>query len=145
MGKMAEFLMLGNSSMLRSAGRGLLAFGPAERLHVLWTDDGGPTLAGFIVFPAVLLFVRRWWWQADSFRGQRFRIFTSLTSMLVSVLISRVIGFPTTFAATFALAVSVVVQLSSGWTPRGQRFLGKSDLEARGRDATMPVHRNGPT
>ncbi|MEI7699108.1 MAG: serine/threonine-protein kinase [Planctomycetia bacterium] len=143
MGKMAEFLMLSSSSMLTSAGRGLLALGPAERLRVLSTEDGGPTLAGFIVFPAVLLFVRRWWWQADSFRGQRFRILSAIMTMLVSVLLSRVMAFPTAFAATFALAVSVVVQLSSGWTPHGQRFLGKSDPEARGHDATRPVSRDG--
>ena len=143
MGKMAEFLMLGSSSMLKSAGRGLLALGPAERLHVLWTEDGGPTLAGFVVFSAVLLFVRRWWWQADSFRGQRFRIRSAIMTMVVSVLLSRVIAFPTAFAATFALAVSVVVQLSSGWTPPRQRFLGPTEPEARRRDPNGSAYRDG--
>ncbi len=143
MGKMAEFLMLTNSSMLTSSGRGLLALGPAERLHVLSTEAGGPTLAGFIVFPAVLLFARRWWWQADSFRGQRFRILSAIMTMLVSVILSKVIAFPTAFAATFALAVSAVVQLSSGWTPQRQRFLGTSDLKARRPDATTLILRDG--
>lgn len=144
-GKMAEFLLLGSSSMLTSAGRGLLAFGPAERLQVLSTEDGGPTLAGFVIFPAVLLFIRRWWWQADSFRSHRFRVRSALTTMLVAVLLSRLIAFPTTFAATFALAISVVVQLSSGWTPMDQRFLGTSHLDVQGRALVRRGHgQTGP-
>src|SRR5262249_23215204 len=42
--------------------------------HPLQTAAQAPTLAGYVTFFSSLFLVRRWWWQADSFRSKRFRI-----------------------------------------------------------------------
>lgn len=123
-GRMARFLMLEESTMLKSSGRGYL-----ERLSSLSTETNTPTVAGFVIFLALLFFVRRWWWQADSFRKQRLRIASSLATAIIAMLLARLTAFPVTFAGTLALAVSVVVQLSSAWTPSDQRFLSTSAAE----------------
>ena len=123
-GRMARFLMLEESAMLKSSGRGYL-----ERLSSLSTDTNTPTLAGFVIFLTLLFFVRRWWWQADSFRKHRLRISSALATAFIAMLLARLTAFPVTFAGTLALAVSVVVQLSSAWTPIDQRFLSAGSVE----------------
>ncbi|MEN9553997.1 MAG: Serine/threonine-protein kinase PrkC [Planctomycetota bacterium] len=127
-GKMARFLMLEESTMLKSSGRGYL-----ERLSSLSTETNTPTVAGFVIFLTLLFFVRRWWWQADSFRKQRLRIASALATAFIAMLLARLTAFPVTFAGTLALAVSVVVQLSSAWTPIDQRFLSVGSAETGGR------------
>ena len=89
--------------------------------RVLLSDGSGyPTVACFMIFFGSLFVLRRWWWQIDSFRRSRFRVSSSLLTLLVGVVIAGMLqdfAFPDALGATWALAISAVVQLSSGWTP----------------------------
>lgn len=84
---------------------------------------GYPTMAAFMLFFGILFAARRWWWQTDSFRRSRFRISSTLVTLLVGAVVAGVLHFPGALGATWALAISAVVQLSAGWTPPEERLL----------------------
>jgi hypothetical protein len=72
---------------------------------------------GFSLFFCLLFMLRRWWLQADNFRAARFRIGTSILTLIVGGMVALIVPFPTALGSTLALAVSVVLQVSSVWTP----------------------------
>lgn len=91
---------------------------------VLADASGYPTTACFMLFFGGLFAVRRWWWQSDSYRKSRFRVTSALLTLLAGAVIAGVmqnLAFPDSMGATWALAISSVVQLSSGWTPLDER------------------------
>ena len=116
---------------------GAAAWGLDEALFFSWSDPGdaafvsvgprplttgdGPTLLGYMIFFGTLMFVRRWWWHADSFRPARFRVMSLLLTMLCAWVLSTIFVFPHTWAVVWAAVVSSVVQLSSVWTPPDTR------------------------
>ncbi len=91
------------------------------RVHIA-DGTGYPTMAAFMSFFGVLFAARRWWWQTDSFRTSRFRISSTLFTLLVGAVVAGILHFPGTLGATWALAISAVVQLSAGWTPPEERL-----------------------
>ena len=117
-----QFLLLNENPLLITNGNGGAFDGHIGRISLL---DGRnePTMAGFMVFFGLLFLIRRWWWQADSFRKSRFRISSALVTLLLGVILTSMLPFPETLGATWALAISAVVQLSSGWTPQEDRLL----------------------
>ena len=119
-----RFLMLNETSLLHADGDGVFNGGNIGRIHML--ENGLPTMAGFMMFFGLLFLVRCWWWQADSFRKSRFRISSSLVTLFLGVVLSAVMPFPEQLGAIWSLAISAVVQLSSGWTPQEDRLLGPS-------------------
>ena len=116
-----QFLMLHETPLLHTDGDGIFNAGTIGRLHML--QSGLPTMAGFMMFFGLLFLIRRWWWQADSFRKTRFRISSSLVTLFLGVVLSAILPFPEQLGAIWALAISAVVQLSSGWTPQEDRLL----------------------
>ena len=116
-----QFLMLNETPLLHADGEGVFNGGNIGRIHIL--ESGLPTMAGFMMFFGLLFLVRRWWWQADSFRKSRFRISSSLVTLFLGVVLSAMMPFPEQLGAIWALAISAVVQLSSGWTPQEDRLL----------------------
>jgi len=84
---------------------------------------GFPTMAAFMLFFGILFAARRWWWQTDSFRRSRFRVSSTLVTLLVGAVVAGLLHFPGVLGATWALAISAVVQLSAGWTPPEERLL----------------------
>lgn len=116
-----QFLMLNDSLLLHVDGDGIFNHGTIGRIHML--DGGLPTIAGFMMFFGLLFLIRRWWWQADSFRKARFRISSSLVTLFLGVVLSAILPFSEQLGAIWALAISAVVQLSSGWTPQEDRYL----------------------
>lgn len=119
-----QFLMLNETRLLHTDGDGVFNGGTVGRIHML--DGGLPTMAGFMMFFGFLFLIRRWWWQADSFRKSRFRISSSLVTLFLGVVLSAIMPFPEQLGAIWALAISAVVQLSSGWTPQEDRLLAPS-------------------
>lgn len=124
-----RFLMLDETPLLHAEGDGVFDGGSIGRIQML--ESGLPTMAGFMIFFGLLFLVRRWWWQADSFRKSRFRISSSLVTLLLGVVLSAVMPFPEQLGAIWALAISAVVQLSSGWTPQEDRLLAPSPGSAQ--------------
>ena len=120
-GVLQQFLMLSETPLLHTDGHGAFTDGTIGRIHML--QNGLPTMAGFMMFFGLLFLIRRWWWQADSFRKSRFRISTSLVTLFLGVVLSAILPFPEQLGAIWALAISAVVQLSSGWTPQEDRLL----------------------
>ncbi len=116
-----QFLMLSDSQLLHVDGDGIFNHGTIGRIQML--DGGLPTMAGFMMFFGLLFLIRRWWWQADSFRKARFRISSSLVTLFLGVVLSAILPFSEQLGAIWALAISAVVQLSSGWTPQEDRLL----------------------
>ena len=119
-----QFLMLNETPLLHTDGDGVFDGGTIGRIQML--ENGLPTMAGFMVFFGLLFLIRRWWWQADSFRKSRFRISSSLVTLFLGVVLSAIMPFPEQLGAIWALAISAVVQLSSGWTPQEDRLLAPS-------------------
>ena len=124
-----QFLMLNQTSLLQPNGDGVFNAGTIGKIHML--EDGLPTMSGFMMFFGSLFLMRRWWWQADSFRKSRFRISSSLVSLFLGVMLSACLPFPEQLGAIWALAISAVVQLSSGWTPQEDRLLAPAPGSAQ--------------
>lgn len=118
-GVTAEFLLLINSPVpsriFQVDSDGLLGNREAAGLRVL--QEGSPTIVGFALFFCLLFMLRRWWLQADNFRSGRFRIGTSILTLIVGGMVALIVPFPTALGSTLALALSVVIQVSSVWTP----------------------------
>ena len=74
-----------------------------------------PSLAGFIVYFALLFGVRRWWLLADSYRSKRFRIVSVAFTGGLALLIPALVVFHQTWGALWGTAIAVVVQLSAPW------------------------------
>lgn len=117
-----RFLMFGDVRLLHAEGSGIFNGGRLGRISVM-DAQGLPTMAGYMLFFALLFVARRWWWQADSFRSARFRISSTLVSLFLGFILTAVLPFPNNLGATWALAISAVVQLSAGWTPQEERWL----------------------
>lgn len=117
-----EFLMLTDHAILQAGDGGIGHNVELGRISIA-TADGLPTAAGFMIFFGILFAARRWWWQIDSFRKSRFRISSALVTLLLGTILTAVLPFPEALGATWALAISAVVQLSSGWTPQEERRL----------------------
>ena len=116
-----QFLMLNESKLLQVDGDGVFDGGTIGRLQLL--QNGLPTMSGFMMYFGLLFLIRRWWWQADSFRKSRFRISSALVTLFLGVVLSAILPFSEQLGAIWALAISAVVQLSSGWTPQEDRLL----------------------
>jgi serine/threonine protein kinase len=117
-----QFLMFGDVRLLHAEGTGIFNGGRLGRISIV-DAQGLPTMAGYMLFFALLFVARRWWWQADSFRSARFRISSTLVSLFLGFILTAVLPFPNNLGATWALAISAVVQLSAGWTPQEERWL----------------------
>ena len=117
-----RFLMFGDVRLLHAEGTGIFNGGRLGRIYIV-DAQGLPTMAGYMLFFALLFVARRWWWQADSFRSARFRISSTLVSLFLGFILTAVLPFPNNLGATWALAISAVVQLSAGWTPQEERWL----------------------
>lgn len=124
-----QFLMLNESQLLHTDGEGIFNGGTLGHIRML--NGGLPTMAGFMMFFGLLFLIRRWWWQADSFRKARFRISSSLVTLFLGVVLSAVLPFSEQLGAVWALAISAVVQLSSGWTPQEDRLLAPAPGSAQ--------------
>ncbi len=85
-------------------------------------ENGQASAMLFAVYFAALFFVRRWWWHTDSLRSGRFRISTTLVTMLAAAAVAGFSGFNIEWGVMWALAISAVVQLASAWAPTEQRF-----------------------
>jgi hypothetical protein len=117
-----RFLMFGDVRLLHAEGTGIFNGGRLGQITIV-DSQGLPTMAGYMMFFALLFVARRWWWQADSFRSARFRISSTLVSLFLGFILTAVLPFPNNLGATWALAISAVVQLSAGWTPQEERWL----------------------
>ena len=119
---LSSYLLIDADSLFRAAPAGK----PALIGRVILSDGTGyPTIACFMIYFGALFGIRRWWWQADSFRKSRFRVSSALFTLLVGVVVTGFLedySFPDTLGATWALAISAVVQLSAGWTPVEDRY-----------------------
>lgn len=128
--ELAEFLILQDWSMLVISGDGLLGWTtPGSSRLLVVSERQTPSVSGFAVFSALLLVTRSWWRQADSFRRVRMRIVSILFSTVVGMLVCIAIPFPLTLGMILAMTLSVVVQLSSSWTPPEDRILTEQPLE----------------
>ncbi len=98
----------------KNSFRGMVDQIAGERLL---TDAIQPTCLGYMVFFAALFGLRRWWWQADTFRPQRFRVASTAFTALLAYLLPAVLAFPQPWAASWGVALSCVVQLAADWVP----------------------------
>jgi hypothetical protein len=78
-------------------------------------------LESYVTFFATLFGLRRWWWQTDSFRPQRFRVLSVLLTTIIGAIAARAWGFPVLWGTVWAASLSCVTQLSAVWTPQEER------------------------
>jgi hypothetical protein len=133
-----RFLMLSDTPLLHTEGDGVFSGSDLGRISVV-NSQGLPTMAGFMIFFGLLFLARRWWWQADSFRKSRFRISSSLVSLVLGFVLTALLPFPNNLGATWALAISAVVQLSAGWTPQEERLLAPAPGSGMGTPMLTPA------
>ena len=80
-----------------------------------------PSMAGYVVFFACLMGLRRWWRQADSFRAGRLAIWSIVPTAALALALTAIFSFPTVWGTVWAAAISATVQLSAGWVPPRDR------------------------
>ena len=80
-----------------------MSFGDASRL------------VGYVVFFAVLMLVRRWWFHVDSYRPHRIRVMSVFWTAVAAWLLSLVTHFPAEWAVLWAIAMSTTAQLAAVW------------------------------
>jgi len=80
-----------------------------------------PTLASYMTFFGCLIWFRRWWWHADSFRSRRFRFSSTLLTLALALVLSTIVAFPWDWGVLWATTMSAVVQLSAVWVPIDER------------------------
>ncbi len=86
-----------------------LSFGDASRL------------IGYVVFFAVLMGVRRWWFHVDSYRPRRIRVTSVFWTAAAAFLLSVTTHFPAEWAVLWAVATSATAQLAAVWVRPDQR------------------------
>ena len=114
-----DFLLLSDAEMFHTDGTGVVAAKLESSVPLLVNNV--PTPAGFMCFFGLLFGVRRWWQQADRWRSARLRISSAMVSLLAGAAVAWLLPFPVALGSTLALSVSMVLQLSAGWLPRGLR------------------------
>jgi len=90
-----------------------MSFGDASRL------------VGYVVFFAVLMLVRRWWFHVDSYRPHRIRVMSVFWTAVAAWLLSLVTHFPAEWAVLWAIAMSTTAQLAAVWVRPDQRSAQK--------------------
>ncbi len=106
-----QVLLLDLPSIAADQGSALVSsIGSLELVH-----GSQPTLAGYVMFFALLFGMRRWWWHTDTFRPRRLRVASLVLTLAVSCLLALVLGFPFRIATSWAVGISVVVQLAAPW------------------------------
>jgi len=90
-----------------------LSFGDASRL------------IGYVVFFAVIMVVRRWWFHVDSYRPHRIRVTSVFWTAAAAWLLSLTTHFPAEWAVLWAIAMSTTAQLAAVWVRPDQRTAPK--------------------
>lgn len=82
-------------------------------------------LIGYVVFFAVLMVVRRWWFHVDSYRPHRIRVTSVFWTAAAAWLLSLTTHFPAEWAVLWAIATSTTAQLAAVWVRPDQRIAPK--------------------
>lgn len=82
-------------------------------------------LIGYVVFFAVLMIVRRWWFHVDSYRPHRIRVTSVFWTAAAAWLLSMTTHFPAEWAVLWAIATSTTAQLAAVWVRPDQRMAPK--------------------
>jgi serine/threonine protein kinase len=77
--------------------------------------DGRPEIMAYLACFGALLFIIRWWKQADPLRSKRLKIGSLLVTVVTAIIIAAIMDFPQPWLPMVAGAISVTVQLSSHW------------------------------
>lgn len=89
--------------------------------HFRLVDHRQPTMAGFMTLFGLMFMFRRWRWHTDSFRPNRFRIWSVIGTLAVTMMIIVLFSFQPVWALTWAATISSSVQLASSWVPEERR------------------------
>jgi hypothetical protein len=87
----------------------------------LYTSDGAPMLAAFLLYFAGLFVVLRWWTQMDPLRRTRLSIWATATCVLWAWIMHMFCRFPQPWGFVVAATISVSVQLAAPWISRRDR------------------------
>lgn len=82
-------------------------------------------LIGYVIFFAVLMVVRRWWFHVDSYRPHRIRVTSVFWTAAAAWLLSLSTQFPQDWAVLWAIAMSTTAQLAAVWVRPHQRTAQK--------------------
>ena len=82
-------------------------------------------LIGYVIFFAVLMMVRRWWFHVDSYRPHRIRVTSVFWTAAAAWLLSLTTHFPAEWAVLWAIAMSTTAQLAAVWVRPDQRTAPK--------------------
>jgi hypothetical protein len=89
-------------------------------LRFAWTDNE-PGPAAYMAFFGMLFLLRKWWWQADSYRSKRLRVSSALLTAALGYVLTAFIYFPHAWGVVWAVVISCVVQIAAAWTPPESR------------------------
>lgn len=84
----------------------------------LFQENGGPSLASYLVYFGGLLSIIRWWKQADPLRATRFSLFTTGSTAVGALFLP----LPLPWGLMIAITTSAAVQLSAPWISGPQRL-----------------------
>ncbi|MBB73073.1 MAG: serine/threonine protein kinase [Planctomycetaceae bacterium] len=84
----------------------------------LFEENGGPSLASYLVYFGGLLSIIRWWKQADPLRATRFSLFTTGGTAVGALFLP----LPLPWGLMIAVTTSAAVQLSAPWISGPQRL-----------------------
>ncbi|AMV34784.1 Serine/threonine-protein kinase PrkC [Pirellula sp. SH-Sr6A] len=80
-----------------------------------YSEGGEPLLPAHIAYFCCLMWIVRWWRQADVLRRSRFSIWTIAWSVAMAALVQGLFAFPMPWCLLLAGVTSFAVQLASPW------------------------------
>jgi hypothetical protein len=92
-----------------------------QMVDKLYTSDGAPLLAAYLIYFAGIFVVLRWWTQMDPLRRTRLSIWATATCVLWAWVMHMFCRFPQPWGFVVAAAISVSVQLAAPWISRKDR------------------------
>ena len=92
-----------------------------DQVAALYSTDGSPLLAAYLIYFAGLFVILRWWAQADPLRRTRLSLWATGVCVLWAWIVHMFCPFPQPWGLMLAAAISVSVQMSAPWVNSKQR------------------------
>ncbi len=95
----------------------------------IYSADGSPLIAAYLIYFAGLFAILRWWTQTDPLRTARLSLTATGACVLWAWVMHMFLPFPQPWGFMLAASISVATQLAAPWVNTGQMRVGQAGRE----------------